>query len=128
MAKKNVQLVMDLAAKFIGKSKGNWDHEQWEKLVKEAGKEGLPMDAEGQRNLGLILEAGKFFLQCSPKETAPKKSKDKHKEKDKDKVKEKKAPKPKITAEVKTPDSAPPKPVPVKPMPLKPAPEPMQGA
>jgi len=59
-----------LAAKFVGKHTGGWSHEEWEGVVDEAAKLGYDMNAESCRQLGMLLESGRFFL-AHPPATAP---------------------------------------------------------
>ncbi len=71
-AKEPVEKLLELAGQFIAKQKGNWDHADWEAFLNKVGTLGVPTDDESKRNLGNILEAGKFFYASMPK-AAPKK-------------------------------------------------------
>jgi non-homologous end joining protein Ku len=66
-----VQKLMRMAGKFVADQNGEWDHDAWEDLLAKAAKLGVAEDDESRRNLGNILEAGKFFHQQLP--DAPKK-------------------------------------------------------
>ncbi|MFO7974159.1 MAG: hypothetical protein R6V12_05950 [Candidatus Hydrogenedentota bacterium] len=71
-AKSSVQKLLDLAGQFITKQKGDWGHEEWEGLLAKAEALGVPVDDESKRNLGNILEAGKYFYTTMPKSAAKK--------------------------------------------------------
>ena len=71
-AKSSVQKLLDLAGQFITKQKGNWEHEDWEALLTKVEALGVPVDDECKRNLGNILEGGKYFYNAMP-QAAPKK-------------------------------------------------------
>ena len=58
--------VLDLAAGFVRKQQGAWEHEDWEKFLADAEKLGVEMSDETRRNLGNILEAAKFFYGLEP--------------------------------------------------------------
>ncbi|MEA3364896.1 MAG: hypothetical protein U9Q79_04570 [Candidatus Hydrogenedentes bacterium] len=73
-AKSSVQKLLDLAGQFIAKQKGNWDHGEWEAFLTKAEALGVPVDDDGKRNLGNILEAGKYFYTTMPKPAAKKRA------------------------------------------------------
>ncbi|HOF39671.1 MAG TPA: hypothetical protein PLD73_06325 [Candidatus Hydrogenedentes bacterium] len=73
-AKAGVEKLLALAGQFIATQKGVWEHEDWEAFLAKAGALGMPMDDECKRNLGNILEAGKFFYGILPSTPAPKKA------------------------------------------------------
>ena len=53
-----------LAEAFIIANKGQWNHESWEELIQQAADAGLSAeDDEAKRNLGNLVESGKFFFQ-----------------------------------------------------------------
>lgn len=58
--------VLDLAAKFVTRQQGIWEHADWEAFLAEAGKLGLELNDETRRNLGNILEAAKSFWGVEP--------------------------------------------------------------
>jgi len=65
MAKKYVlQGLLDLAGNFVVEQKGQWQHAEWEELLKKAGDLGVPINDETKRNLGNILESCKHFYAC----------------------------------------------------------------
>jgi hypothetical protein len=60
--KKNVaQKILDMAGDFVVKQDGAWGHDEWEAFLGNAAGAGAPMDDEGKRNLGNILEASKYL-------------------------------------------------------------------
>ncbi|MGI6461361.1 MAG: hypothetical protein ACOX5J_14955 [Candidatus Hydrogenedentales bacterium] len=73
-AKVGVERLLALAGQFIAKQKGVWEHEDWEAFLAKAGALGMPMDDECKRNLGNILEAGKFFYEILPSAPTRKKA------------------------------------------------------
>jgi len=73
-AKSSVEKLLELAGQFITKQQGIWEHEDWEALLTKAGALGMPMDDECKRNLGNILEAGKYFFGSMPQAPAKKKA------------------------------------------------------
>lgn len=73
MAKKTlVQQVLDTAGKFVSGQKGQWGHEEWEKLVAEIEALGIEPSDETKRNLGNIIESCRHFQTMEP---APKTAK-----------------------------------------------------
>jgi hypothetical protein len=70
-AKNAMQKLMDLAAAFVAKEKGEWNHRDWEGFLEQASKLGFEFDDEAKRNLGNALEAAKYFYERMP--PAPKK-------------------------------------------------------
>jgi hypothetical protein len=59
--------VSDQTAKFIDKTKGKWEHLEWEKFVKDIQKKGVDITEDTKANLGGILEsAKKFYVSLSP--------------------------------------------------------------
>lgn len=62
--------VLELAAKFVTRQKGTWEHDDWEAFLDEAGKLGLDLNDETRRNLGNILEAAKSFCVVEPAKKA----------------------------------------------------------
>lgn len=67
MSKKHdARAVFELAGKFIAKHEGAWDHEAWEKMVDAVAALGFEMHDEARRNLGHLLEAGKYFQAQAP--------------------------------------------------------------
>jgi hypothetical protein len=85
----SVQKLMTMAGKFILEHEGLWDHDAWEKLIEDAAKLGMSLDTEDKRNLGNILEAGKYFFHRLPASPPKKKAAAKPKAKVKAKAKEK---------------------------------------
>ena len=77
-----VQKLLTMAGKFVAKHEGDWDHEDWEKFLAKIATYGIPLDDETRRNLGNILEAGKYFHYVIPAETL-KKAKKKQKKREK---------------------------------------------
>ena len=75
-AKSSVEKLLVLAGQFITKQQGIWEHEDWEALLTKAGALGMPMDDECKRNLGNILDAGKYFFASIPQPPAKKKTTD----------------------------------------------------
>lgn len=72
-AKNSLQKVLDLAGQFVTAQNGMWDHNEWEALVERVAAVNGPMDDEGKRNLGNILEASKYFF-AHASAPAPKKA------------------------------------------------------
>jgi hypothetical protein len=90
MAAKNATIdLMDLAGSFVVKKKGAWNHDDWEKLLGQAEKLGMPQGDEAKRNLGNMLEAGQYFYNVLPALPAKAKAKGKTKAKAKAKGKTK---------------------------------------
>lgn len=58
--------VLELAAKFVTRQQGVWEHADWEVFLGDAGKLGLDLSDETRRNLGNILEAAKSFCGIEP--------------------------------------------------------------
>ncbi len=53
-----------LAEAFVVANKGKWDHESWEELIRQAADVGVSADNdEAKRNLGNLVESGKYFFQ-----------------------------------------------------------------
>ncbi len=71
-AKNSLEKLLELAGQFVTKQKGTWEHENWEALLTKAGALGMPTDDESKRNLGNILEAGKYFYANMPQPAAKK--------------------------------------------------------
>lgn len=52
-----------LAEAFVVANGGRWDHDSWEELIRQAADAGLSVDNdETKRNLGNLVESGKFFF------------------------------------------------------------------
>lgn len=73
-AKSPVEKLLDLAGQFITKQNGDWDHAAWEAFLAKAEALGVPVDDESKRNLGNILEGGKYFYTTMPQKPAKKKA------------------------------------------------------
>jgi hypothetical protein len=73
-AKNSVQKLLELAGQFITKQKGNWEHEDWEALLTKVEALGVPSDDECKRNLGNILEGGKYFYYAMPQPPSKRKA------------------------------------------------------
>ncbi len=58
--------VSDQSAKFVEKSKGTWEHLEWEKFLKDAQQRGIDLTEEAKANLGGILESAKKFYSSLP--------------------------------------------------------------
>jgi len=58
--------LFDLAAKFVTSQQGNWSHNDWEDLLEKVDKTGFCINDDTKRNLGNLLEAGKFFYNALP--------------------------------------------------------------
>lgn len=83
-AKGMAEKILELAAKFVTKQKGDWDHAGWEDFVTNAEKAGLTLGDEARRNLGNLLEAAKYFYHIDPpKKTSKPRAKAKPKSKEK---------------------------------------------
>jgi hypothetical protein len=68
MADKNkMQKVLEEAAKFVAKRKGEWDHAAWEEFLESAAELGFGKDFETCRNLGNVLEGAKYLYFHAPK-------------------------------------------------------------
>ncbi|MFQ5330082.1 MAG: hypothetical protein ACE5D4_08865 [Thermodesulfobacteriota bacterium] len=59
--------VSDQAAKFVDKSKGRWEHLEWEKFVKDIQQKGTDITENNKTYLGGILESAKKFYHSWPK-------------------------------------------------------------
>jgi hypothetical protein len=70
-AKKNpIEDLVSRTSKFVEKQKGRWDHDAWEKLVKDVSSNGVEMSGDARRHLGNMVEAVKHFyneLSTEPK-------------------------------------------------------------
>ncbi len=64
--KKMIGNVSDQSAKFVEKSKGTWEHLEWEKFLKDAQQRGIDLTDEAKVNLGGILESAKKFYSSLP--------------------------------------------------------------
>ncbi len=71
---KTFKAVISLATKFVEQKKGSWNHADWEDLLGQVGKAGVPVTDEVKIKLGSLLETSKFFFALEPAE-APKASK-----------------------------------------------------
>jgi hypothetical protein len=67
--------VLALCGSFVVKKKGVWNHDDWESLVADAVKLGVPATDEGKRGLGNILEAAKGLYSALPTSASPAKPK-----------------------------------------------------
>ena len=65
--KKMTGTVSDQAAKFVDKSRGKWEHLEWEKFVKDLQRKGADVTEHNRAHLGGILEAAKKFYHSWPK-------------------------------------------------------------
>jgi hypothetical protein len=65
-AKNPTRKLFDLAGEFVTSQQGNWNHNDWESLLEKVGKAGFSVDDDTKRNLGNLLEAGKFFYSAMP--------------------------------------------------------------
>lgn len=70
-----VKEVLALCGAFVVKKKGVWNHGDWEGLVADAVKLGVPATDEGKRGLGNILEAAKGLYIALPAAASPAKPK-----------------------------------------------------
>ncbi len=86
--KKGIENLSDLTAKFIEKTKGQWEHLEWEKFVKDIQQKGIDLTEETRSFLGEILENSKKFYFSLPLVT--KEAKEEKVEKDVTEEKEKK--------------------------------------
>lgn len=75
MATRNIlRKVFDLAEAFVSKQNGVWEHTDWEAFLESITRDGIPVTDETKRNLGNILEAGKYFLAVETAAPAMKKA------------------------------------------------------
>ena len=76
-AKSILQEVLDLAGGFVSAQKGQWGHDEWEKLLSDAAALGLELTDETKRNLGNIVESCKHFhaMEAKPVKAVPAKKK-----------------------------------------------------
>ncbi|KJR40538.1 hypothetical protein MCHI_003557 [Candidatus Magnetoovum chiemensis] len=58
--------IIDLAAKFIEKQKGEWDHIAWNDFVHNVQKRGIEITDDLKRYLGGVLESAKNFYTNLP--------------------------------------------------------------
>ena len=62
--KTSTRKAFKLAEAFVVANKGQWDHHAWEAFIDQATEEGVLGESdEVKRNLGNMLECGKFFYQ-----------------------------------------------------------------
>jgi len=104
-AKKPIEEIVSRARKFVEKQRGRWDHDAWEKLVKDVSSSGIDMSDDTRRHLGNMLESVKHFYNELSKSDAKKKAAAKKKDGAKKKSASKKkagAKKPKSAAKKKT--------------------------
>lgn len=106
MAKTNnpIEDIVSRAQKFVENQKGRWDHEAWEKLVKDVSNSGIEMSDDTRRHLGNMLESVKHFYTELSKPGTKKKAaaKKKSSAKKKSPAKKKAASKPKTAAKKKS--------------------------
>ena len=57
--------LVDLAAGFVTKQQGIWDHKSWQGFVSDTQKRGFDLTVEMQNNLGVTLEAFKKLYLAS---------------------------------------------------------------
>lgn len=65
--KKMTGTVSDQVARFVDKTKGKWEHLEWEKFVKDIQKKGTDITESNRAHLGGILEAAKKFYHSLPR-------------------------------------------------------------
>ncbi len=75
--KKMTGTVSDEAAKLVEKTRGKWEHLDWEKFVKDTQQRGIDLTEETKANLGGILESAKKFYFSLPLTKKEKKEKEK---------------------------------------------------
>jgi len=63
-AKTTLEKLLDLAGKFVIEQKGEWQHDDWERLLAKTSSLGMEFSDENKRNLGNILESCKYFYAC----------------------------------------------------------------
>lgn len=58
--------IFTLAEAFIVSQGAHWGHDEWEELLEEAKAKGVDVeDDEAKRNLGNIIEGGRFFYESA---------------------------------------------------------------
>jgi len=103
-SKSPIEDLVSRASKFVEKNKGRWNHDAWEKLVKDVSSTGVDMSDDTRRHLGNMLESVKHFyteLSTAPKAKATKKKATKKKPATKKKSAKKKAAKKKSSTKKK---------------------------
>jgi len=73
--KEVVRDVLEIAAEFVIKRKGTWEHAEWEAFLKKAGKAGAPEGEAGEKILGAILESAKGLYHALDEPAPPKAAK-----------------------------------------------------
>lgn len=71
-AKSTLDKTLDLAAQFVRKHGGKWDHAQWELFLADAAALGHELTDEARRHLGNLLEAVKHLHAGDAPKPAPK--------------------------------------------------------
>ena len=67
--KATVKAVYTLAEAFVASQKGQWGHDAWEKLLRDAALRGVVVDDdEARRNLGSVVEGGRYFYHAAESE------------------------------------------------------------
>lgn len=69
--KTNLEAILERAAKFVVRSKGQWDHQDWEDYLGSVSNLGLTMDDETKRHLGNVLESSKHLYENGGSGMAP---------------------------------------------------------
>lgn len=72
-AESTMEKLLDLAREFVIAKKGEWGHEDWEKLLTQADALGMELTDENKRSLGNILEVCKWFYACGYAKASPEK-------------------------------------------------------
>lgn len=81
--------ILSLAAKFVIRKKGVWNHTDWVDFTLKVAKLGVDINDETKRGLGNVLEAVKVFYKNCPNGSSPTKAPTKRKAKVKAKAKPK---------------------------------------
>ena len=58
--------ISDQAAKLVEKTRGKWEHLDWEKFVADIQKKGVELTEEAKKDLGDVLESAKKFYSVMP--------------------------------------------------------------
>jgi hypothetical protein len=64
--------ISDQVAELVEKTKGKWEHLDWEKFVADLQKKGIELTEDAKRDLGDILESAKKFYSSLPQDKVEK--------------------------------------------------------
>jgi hypothetical protein len=61
--KSPTKTILDFASRFVKDQEGKWNHDEWEKALKQVEEAGVAAEEEVKRHFGNLLEATKYFYE-----------------------------------------------------------------